>query len=293
MTGGVGIQRTGRIRVVGAGGATHLVNTTKVDAALGAIIQNLAGGKTSEEVGLGHIANADLNNLLPRLRRIWCGTGEIRETQRVALRETATVSVGFSGISARFGPEALKPPEQFEVWDFRKGSQHDGKSDVVLEQDRDVPPERWKVRAHSNAGMRAKRHALGTRLRRHQLLAVEFEGMAKGSGFTLGEFRWLQQHIDAEGGISAGVRFLSTHASVGLLRIHGLQRGQYQSVGPVFVVNEPPHVNLVLPYGWYAAKRDADLWHNKQIVPLKLVELKGRGADFEIARIEPREVAPK
>ena len=92
--------------------------------------------------------------------------------------------------------------------------------------------------------------------------------------------------------ISAGVRFLSTHASVGLVRIHGLQYGQYQSVGPVFVVIEPPNVNLVLPYGWYAAKRDADLWHNKQIVPIKLAELKGRGADFEVVRIEPRAAAP-
>ncbi len=104
VTGGVGIQRTGRIRVVGAGGATHLVNTTKVDAALGALIQNLAAGQTAEQVGLGHVANADLNNVLPRLRRIWCGTGEIRETQRTSLRETATVTVGFSSISARFDP---------------------------------------------------------------------------------------------------------------------------------------------------------------------------------------------
>jgi len=293
VTGGVGIQRTGRIRVVGAGGATHLVNTTKVDAALGALIQNLAAGQTPERVGLGHVANADLNNLLPRLRRIWCGTGEIRETQRTPLRETATVTVGFSGISARFDPETLHPPPEFEIWDYRKGSQSDGKTDVVLEKDREVPPERWKVRDHSNAGMRAKRHSQGARLRRHQLLAVEFEGMAKGTGFTLGEFRWLQQHIDAEGGISAGVRFLTTHASVALIRIHGLQQGQYQSVGPAFVVIEPPHVNLVLPYGWYAAKRDADLWHNKQIVPVKLVELKSRGADFEVVRIEPREAAPK
>ncbi len=56
---------------------------------------------------------------------------------------------------------------------------------------------------------------------------------------------------------------------------------------------EPPHVHLVLPYGWYAAKRDADLWHNKQIVPVRLAELKSRGADFEIVRIDPCEPAPK
>lgn len=280
--GGVGIQRTGRIRVVGAGGVTHLVNTTKVDAALGTIIQRLTTGQTAEQVGLGHVAQADLANLLPRLRRIWCGAGEIREIQRVQLKEVATVVVGFSGISAFADPEALKPPEEFEMWDFRKGSQHDGKSDVVIEKDREVPPERWKVRDHSDAGMRAKRHATGSRIRRHQLMAVAFEGMNKGTGFTLGEFRWLQQHVDSEGGISAGVRFLTTHANVALVRIHGLQKGQYQSVGPAFVMKEASHEHLVLPYGWYAAKRKADLWHAKTLVPVELTELKGRGADFEI-----------
>lgn len=220
----MGIQRTGRIRAVGAGGVTHLVNTTKVDSALGAIIQKLGAGETTDQVGLEHVAKADLANLLPRLRRIWCGSGEIRETRRTALRESATVMVGFSAISTFFNAEALKPPEEFEIWEFHKGSQRQGKSEVVLQMDRQIPPERWKVRDHSAAGMRAKRHASGTRLRRHQLLAVEFEGMNKGTGFALGEFRWLQQHVDAEGGISAGLRFLTTHATVALARIHGLQR---------------------------------------------------------------------
>lgn len=284
--GGVGIQRTGRIRVVGAGGVTHLVNTTKIDAALAGLIQKLGAGQTPEQLGMAHVAKADLANLLPRLRRIWCGAGEIRETPRVSLKEIATVAVGFSGISEFCDPAALKPPEAFEVWDFRKGSQHDGKSDVVIEKDREVPLERWKVRDHSAAGMRAKRHAAGSRLRRHQLLAVSFEGMPKGSGFTLGEFRWLQQHVDAEGGISAGVRFLTTHATVALVRIHGLQRGQYQSVGPGFLFGEPAQEQLVLPYGWYAARREADLWHQSRLVPVRLTELKGRGADYEIVAFE-------
>lgn len=291
-SGGVGIKRTGRIRIVSAGGVTHLVNTTKVDGVLGRILGEMAAGKTADQLGLGHVGNADLANLMPRLRRIWCGAGEIREIERLPLREVARVGLGFLGISKFANAGALKPPKEFEIWDYRRGSQSDGKTDVVLEADRDLPPEKWKVRDHSDAGMRAKRHGKGARLRRHQLLAVEFDGHAKGRGFTLGEFRWLQQHVDAEGGISAGVRFLTKHATVALVRIHGLQHGQYQSVGPAFVIVERPNVSLVLPYGWYAAKRDADLWHDDQIVPVRLTELRTRGADYEIVGIEPREVRP-
>jgi len=285
-TGGVDIQRTGRIRVVVAGGVTHLVNTTRIDAALAAILQGLAAGQTPEQVGLGHVAKADLANLLPRLRRIWCGAGEIRGTQRVASREPVTVAVGFSGISGFFNPEALKPPPEFEVWDYRKGSAPGGKSDVRIEMDREIPPERWKVQDQSAAGMRAQRQVSGARLRRDQLLAVQFESMGRGPGFTLGELRWLQQHLDAEGGISAGIRFLSAHATVALVRIHRLQRGQYQSIGPGFVISDSAHEHLVLPYGWYAPKREAELWHEEKIVPVRFTELRGRGADYEVVAYE-------
>src|SRR6185295_1310655 len=49
---GVGIRRTGRIRVVAVGGLTHLVNTTRIDGALGGCIQRLTEGGSAEEVGL-------------------------------------------------------------------------------------------------------------------------------------------------------------------------------------------------------------------------------------------------
>jgi hypothetical protein len=285
---GVGIKRTGRIRVVDAGGITHLVNTTRIDAAMAQVMQKLGAGQSAEAVGLGSVSQADLANLLPRLRRIWCGAGEIRETQRIVVEKPARVAVGFSGISTFVDPNALVTPQQFEIWDYHKGAAHSGKSDVVLEKDRELPPEDWHIHDHSTAGMRAKRHGTGARLRRNQLLAVQFIDAQQGPGFTLGEFRWLQQHADVQGGISAGVRFLSNRAHVVLIRIHGLQRGQYQSVGPAFVYPDLTAEHLVLPYGWYAEKRDADLWHASQIVPINLTGLKSRGADYEIVTYERR-----
>ncbi len=286
---GVGIKRTGRIRVVDAGGITHLVNTTKVDTAIAAVIQKLGAGQTPEQVGLARVGKADLASLLPRLRRIWCGAGEIREAQRVIIEKPATVAVGFAGIATFTHPEALQPPQEFEVWDYHKGAHNQGKSDVVIEKDRELPPEQWRVIDHSAAGMRARRHDAGARLRRNQLLSVAFLDAQKDPAFTLGEFRWLQQHADAQGGISAGVRFLSTRARVALIRIHGLRRGEYQSVGPAFLYPDTEREHLVLPYGWYAAKRDADLWLAGQIVPINLTDLKSRGADYEIVAYEQRE----
>lgn len=286
---GVGIKRTGRIRVVEAGGVTHLLNTTKVDAAIATVLQRLSEGRSPEELGLASVGKADFGSLLPRLRRIWCGTGEIRETQRVVVEKAATLTVGFIGIASFADPETLTPPPQFEIWDYHKhAGQQAASSDVVVEKDREVPPENWHVNDHSATGMRGRRRGGGARLRRHQLMGMAFLDAERRRQFTLGEFRWLQQHPDPKGDISAGVRFLSNAASVALIRIHGLQKGQYQTVGPAFLFEEEGLTRVVLPYGWFAPKRNADFWHGGAVVPVTLTDLRSRGADFEIGTYVPR-----
>jgi hypothetical protein len=282
---GVGIQRTGRIRVVAIGGVTHLVNTTKIDGALNSCIQRLAEGGTPEAIGLAAVAQADLAGLLPRLRRIWCGAGEIREAARQPVHEQSAVAIGFQEIYQFARPGPMTMPKEFQVYTGGSVSEY-GRTEQRLESVPNANPvENWQTLDHSVSGMRAQRAQAGAQLRRGQLLAVDFNGMREVFGFALAEVRWLQQFTESDaGGIAAGVRFLSANAQVALARGIGIVPGQYQTVGPVFVLDES---ELVLPSGWFAAGRTIDLWQKEQVSPVKLTTLRARGADYEIAGFEP------
>ncbi len=292
---GLGIQRTGRIRVVAVGGVTHLVNTTKIDSALNWCVQQLRDGGTPEQIGLATVAQADLAGLLPRLRRIWCGGGEIRETPRQLLQGQSAIAIGFREISEFASRGPLKMPKEFEIYTGQPAVFVKTMLQVPLDQAAN-PVESWQTMDRSASGMRARRPQPGAQLRRGQLLAVDFKGMQDGSGFTLAEVRWLQQFTDSDGGgIAAGVRFLSSHAQVAVVRARDVMPGQYQSIGPAFVLDEAsPH--LVLPAGWFAPTRKVDLWHKDRLSPLRLTNLRTRGADYEIVGyevIKPQEAATK
>jgi len=281
---GVGIQRTGRVRVVAIGGIMHLVNTTKIDGALNSCIQRLAEGGTPEAIGLAAVAQADLAGLLPRLRRIWCGAGEIREAPRQPVHEQSAVAIGFQEIYQFARPGPMTMPEEFQVYVGAKVPTY-GRSEQLLACDPNANPvEHWQTLDHSVSGMRAQRPQPGAQLRRGQLLAVDFNGMREVFGFALAEVRWLQQFTESDaGGIAAGVRFVSANAQVALARVIGLVPEHYHSIGPAFVLDES---ELVLPSGWFAMGRTVDLWHKERVSPVKLTGLRARGADYEIVGFE-------
>jgi hypothetical protein len=281
----VGIQRTGRIRVVVVGGVTHVINITKIDAALNRCIQHLAEGGSPEQIGLGFVARADLAALLPRLRRIWCGGGEIRETARRPLQERSAVAIGFQEIYRFASPQPLNIPDEFELY---KPNQESVRLPRILAPNHEGNPlEFWQTLDHSASGMRAKRSQPGARLRRGQLLAVYFNSMQHEAGFALAEVRWLQQFTDSDaGGIAAGVRFLSSEVGVALARVFGLVPEHYQTVGPAFVLNRSDPIQMVLPTGWFARGRKLDLWYRGQLSSVRLTALRARGADYEIVVYE-------
>jgi cyclic-di-GMP-binding protein len=280
---GVGIKRAGRIRIVVAGGVTHLVNTTKIDEALNWCVQRLAGGDPPEQIGLATVAKADLAGLLPRLRRIWCGAGEIRESERQPLEEQSAVVIGFREIFEFASPGPPVIPREFDVYNSSPEVSY-GKSASLPGFDQQANPvESWQTLDLSASGMRAKRPKAGTRLRRGQLLAIGFKGMEKDFGFALAEVRWLQQFTDSEaGGVAAGVRFVSSHAEVALVRVFGLVPDEYQTIGPAFVLDQSTPHRLVLPPGWFTPGRKLDLWYKERVSPIELTDLQASGADHEI-----------
>ncbi|HEX9192320.1 MAG TPA: hypothetical protein VF871_01005 [Burkholderiales bacterium] len=283
---GVGIKRAGRIRVVAAGGVTHLVNTTKIDGALSWCVQRLAEGGAPEQIGLATVAQADLMSLLPRLRRIWCGAGDVRESERQPRQEQSAVAIGFREIYEFASPGPPVIPKEFDVYGASPEVSY-GKSGRLPTLSRQANPvESWQTLDLSASGLRATRSRPGVQLRRGQLLG--FKDMERGSGFVLAEVRWLQQFTDSEaGGIAAGVQFVSLRAEVALVRVFGLVPGQYQTIGPAFVLGQSTPHQLVLPFGWFAPGRKVDLWHKKRVSPVELTDLQTRGTDYEIVGYKP------
>ena len=176
-------------------------------------------------------------------------------------------------------------PKEFQVYTGSSVPTY-GRPEQQLESGPNANPvESWQTLDHSVSGMRAQRAQAGAQLRRGQLLAVDFNGMREVFGFALAEVRWLQQFTESDaGGIAAGERFVSANAQVAQARVIGIVPGEYQTVGPVFVLEDS---ELVLPSGWFAAGRKVDLWQKEQLCPVKLTTLRTRGADYEIAGFEP------
>jgi hypothetical protein len=285
---GVGIKRAGRIRVVVAGGVTHLVNTTKIDGALNWCMQRLAEGDSPEKIGLATVARADLAGLLPRVRRIWCGAGDIRESERQPRQEQSAVAIGFREIYEFASPGPPVIPREFDVYDASPEVSYGKSARMPIFNQQANPIESWQTLDLSASGMRATRSQPGARLRRGQLLAVGSKHMEKRSGFALAEVRWLQQFTDSEaGGIAAGVRFVSLYAEVALVRVFGLMPGQYQTIGPAFVLVQSTPNQMVLPSGWFAPGRKVDLWYKQRVSPVELTALQTRGTDYEIVGYKP------
>jgi hypothetical protein len=63
--------------------------------------------------------------------------------------------------------------------------------------------------------------------------------------------------------------------------------GQYQTIGPAFVLGQSTPHQLVLPSGWFAPGRKVDLWHKKRVSPVELTDLQTRGTDYEIVGYKP------
>ena len=222
------------------------------------------------------------------MRRIWCGAGEIRESERQPRQEQSAVAIGFREIYEFASPGPPVIPKEFEVYDVSPEVSHGKSSCLPIFNRQANPVESWRTLDLSASGMRATRSRPGAQLRRGQLLAVGSKHVEKRSGFALAEVRWLEQVTDGEaGGIAAGVRFVSLYAEVALARVFGLVRGQYQTVGPAFVLVQSKPNQLVLPSGWFAPGRKVDLWYKERVSPVELTDLQGRGADYEIVGYKP------
>ena len=145
--------------------------------------------------------------------------------------------------------------------------------------------EDWRILDDSPAGLRLGRHATGdgARVANGVLLAVRPENAAQ---FMLAHVCWVMM---TGGELQMGIRMLA-----GAPRLVELSRapdgsGEHTAQGvlmpEVSRIGQPECV--ALPSGWYRKSRDITLDGDDGPRRVRLVESMERGADFDLARIEP------
>lgn len=151
--------------------------------------------------------------------------------------------------------------------------------------------ERWQIVDQSVGGFRLRREPSAERLEHHQLVGIR---PPDGERFLIGQICWLMYRED--GVLEAGVNLLGGLPRVVAVRqcgADGSKRGSYQQgfwLAETPVLDKP--ASLVLPAGWYHAKRIIELHEQTGAAPsrpltqLRMTKLVRRGANFDQVRFE-------
>lgn len=301
------VHSTGRMRVLQAAGATHLLNNTRLNGALLACSQKLSAGEAVASLDVLPISRPELSGLLARLHKVWCGTGEIRGEARARTDEHAAVAAGIYAIYRLASGADFAVPHEFQVYaaGARPGEEGAARRSELADSGE---ASAWRILDRSGEGLRATRRPEGGRLSRACLMGIRVEsGHAKDGtiveraaarhvNFSLGEVRWVQE--DAAGftpSISAGIKLLPGKVHGVVMRGQGGREGSmYQEVVPAFLLEQVAAPKLIVPNGWWKPDRVVDVMRNGVITRMCLGELLIRGTDFEAGRftVEKAEKTP-
>ena len=291
------VHATGRMRVLHAAGATHLLNNTRLNGALLACSQKLAAGEAVASLDVLPISRPELGGLLVRLHKVWCGIGEIRGEARARADEPAQVASGLYAIYRLASGADFAEPREFHVYaaGARPGAEGAARRSELAGTGEAA---QWRVLDRSGEGLRASRSIEGGRLSRACLMGFRIEtarpkegstvqrAAARQVDFSLGEVRWVQE--DAAGyapAISAGIKLLPGQVFTAVMRGHGGRDGSlYQEVAPAFLLEQAAAPKLIVPNGWWKPDRVVDVWRNGIITRMRMTELLIRGTDFEAGR---------
>ena len=279
------LRSTGRLRVLNAAGATHLLNNTRLAGALTVCSQKLAAGEAVASLDVLPISRPEISGLLARLHRVWCGTGEIRGQPRARADETASVASGTYAIFRLVTGAAFAIPSEFRVYATgeRPGEPGAARRSELADSGEAVA---WRILDRSGEGLRASRGAAGGRLSRACMMGIRIESAGKQAELSLGEVRWVQEDAAAAAPhISAGIKLFPGKLQAAVMCVRGGRDvSMFQEVLPVFVIEQTAAPKLVVPSGWWQADRVVKMWRNGTVTSVRMGEMLIRGTDFETGR---------
>lgn len=278
------VTRTGRIRIIKAAGMTHFLNNTRLSGALNAFGQKVATGEPIASLDALPISRSEVSGLLARLNRVWCGSGEIRGTERERTQDHAEMASGVYAIYQLMTGKEFALPREFHVY-VASGRPGDGTATV---KDREAATAggdsgTWTVLDRSGEGLRAVRPIEGGRVGRGRLMGIRMNGDDTKPITSPAEVRWVQEVRGTS--ISSGVKMLPGRVVAVPARVWGGKDGkQYQGVAPAFILDHGNPPKLIVPTGWWFDERLVDIHFNGVFPKLKMGELVMRGVDFELGR---------
>lgn len=231
----------------------------------------LAQGETPLALRLGdELSPAQADRLLRHLHAHCCRGGLTRAEARRPLQQNASVVIGMGAVQQFLGGG------EGDIGD--SGNRPETVAAGYLVED-------WRILDDSPTGLRLGRRASGdgARIGNGMLLAVRPDNSPH---FMLAHVCWI---MAVEGELQMGISMLA-----GAPRLVDLARapdgsGEHEARG--VLMPEVPRIGqpecVALPSGWYRKSRDIVLTADDGKRRVRLVESIERGADFDLARIEP------
>ena len=279
------VQSTGRLRVLHAAGATHMLNNSRLAGALMACSQKLAAGEAVASLDVLSLSRNEVSGLLARLHRVWCGSGEIRAEARARTDEPVTVASGFYAIYRLATGGDMVIPREFHVYatGARPGESGAGRRADQAGSGESAP---WRILDRSGEGLRAARKPEGGRLTRGCLMGIGVAVAGRHIDCALGEVRWVQEEAASLlPSIAAGIKLLPGKVLPAVMRALGGRDGSlFQDVDPVFMLEQSAAPKLIVPKGWWQTDRLVDLWRDGKVAQVRMGEMLIRGSDFEAGR---------
>ena len=254
----------------------------------------LRKGETPVSLGLGEdCAMPSVEQLLILLFRLWCEGKNARAQARRSVSAKAQVcstlvSMHFhiSGLKTFRQPghaTTLTRRERDEIATF--GHTSTRLEDAFVEAG-GYATEDWLLQEESLSGLRIVRPAAtgGGRYAHTQLVAVRPAG---SNNFLVGAVRWLMTDVDDA--LHAGVHIIPGVPRAVAVRPTGINAQTDKFVQALYCPALPAlgtPASLILPPGWYRAKRVLEVYSDAS-EPLLLSGVIERGCDFERVAIEP------
>lgn len=275
------------------GEAVRFLDLEELGKSLRARLARLSQGESPQSVGLGEdVAAPVAEQMLATLHRQWCEHHASRAHPR---RPAASYAMFTTGIAATHyfitGTPFRQPPqvrglsriEHDEIATFGRVSRH---KEEIYSSLHGFALEQWEIQEESLSGMRIRRLENGGagRFTHNQLVALQ---PTDAKAFLVGVIRWLGVSLDRE--LRLGLRLMPGVPQGVAVRPTGLNVASDKFIPALALTGVPAlsaRPSLIVPAGWYRAKRVIEVYSDK---PEKILlhELLERGGDFERVTFGP------
>ncbi len=268
------------------------LDTSRLTLRLRQAHQGLKARLSPVDAGLGEGCSASqCVHLLALLFRPWSQTPALRRFRRHPGKGRLRLCVGWEALHYFVAGREFVQPDNVRVYSrqefdslFIFRHQVDPSQPLAVASARlAFAADTWSVANESAAGYRLRRDGAGQRLQQGQLVGVAGEAAEQ---FMLGQANWVMQERDGAeaGGLVAGISLLAGLPQAVAVRHHGADHSPSEPYVRAFLLPPVPSLeqgaSLILPLGWYGARRQVEI-HSDGTWLVQLEELLQGGADFE------------